>query len=216
MSESNSEIVAPYMTGEKKVEASKEPTNKKKCTPFGRCYIVGVSMVTLSFMVVIVASFFQEEYQSVVASLKSSSTVEQVAIETVDTMQDLVITADVVTANDEILTDGVVQAVEQPVQTTAIEPEAYYAYQPFNQPVVQNNVFVNMQQKHRAAIDEAIRQQNVRIAEMNQLRTATFKRMDQDRIERLNRLETMRAKTQAIQQEMQQKMQQAYNDFHSI
>jgi hypothetical protein len=161
-------------------------------------------------MVVIIASFFQDEYKSVVASLTSSPDVEQVAIETEDTAQDVII------ANDETLSDEIIQVVEQPVQVTVAEPEAFYAYQPFNRPVVQNNAFVDMQQKHRAAFDEAIRQQNARIAEMNQLRTATFKRMDQDRIERLNRLETMRAKTQAIQLEMQQKMQQAYNDFHSI
>lgn len=209
MTDSNSEAVAPYMTGEKKVEASKDQTEKKKCTHFGRCYIVGVSLITFSFMVVIVASFFQDEYKSILASLQLSPAVEQVATETVDIAQ-------AVTTTNETLSDEIVHPVEQPVQATVVQSEALYAYQPFNPPVVQNNTFVDIQQKHRAAFDEAIRQQNARIAEMNQLRTTAFQRMDQDRIERLNSFETMRAKTQAIQLEMQQKMQQAYNEFHSI
>lgn len=207
MSESKSENVAPYMTGTKKVEVSEKQTEKKKCTPFGRCYIVGISLVTLSFLVVIVASFFQDEFNSVVASLNSDTVDEVVAVTD--------ITEPVVTVNEQSIIDEVVQVTDQPAQATVVRAEPFYAYQPF-MPVVQNNVFADMQQQHRAAIDEAMRQQNARIAELNQLRTARLEQIEQDRIARLNRFETMRAKTQAIQQEMQQKMQQAYNDFHSI
>ena len=207
MSETNSENVAPYMTGTKKEEASEKQTEKKKCTPFGRCYIVGISLVTFSFMAVIIASFFQDEFNSVVANLSSNTPDEVVAVTD---------TAEVVVANDEIVIDEAVQINDQPAQAAVVRAEPFYAYQPFNPAVTHNNVFANIQQKHRAAIDEAMHQQNARIAELNQLRSARFERIEQDRIARLNRFETMRAKTQAIQQEMQQKMQQAYNDFHSI
>jgi hypothetical protein len=54
------------------------------------------------------------------------------------------------------------------------------------------------------------------MAEMYQLRTAAFDRMNQDQANMRNRMEVLHTKTQQIQLEMQQKMQTAYNEFHSI
>ena len=207
MSESNLEV-APYMTGAKKVEADEQTTEKKKCTSFIRCYAMAIALVLVSFSFVIVASFFGDEYRTVVASFDSILSDDEVVVEALDSAQDVV-------AVDEILISEEPAQVEQFVQASVVQPESSYAYQPFIVPV-QNNAFFDIQQRQRAAHDEAMRQQNARIAEMNEFRNASFQRMEQDRIERLNRQEAMHTKTLAIQQEMQQKMQQAYDDFHSI
>ncbi|MDH5710196.1 MAG: hypothetical protein OEZ15_00820, partial [Gammaproteobacteria bacterium] len=79
-----------------------------------------------------------------------------------------------------------------------------------------SNDFDERRQQSLALIEEARRKHEAKVAEMNQFRTASFDQMDQERIERQKRLEVLRLKTQQIQFEMQQKMQQAYDEFHSI
>lgn len=105
----------------------------------------------------------------------------------------------------------VAQINDQIVQDVFVPDAGYQAWSARS-----SNDFDERRQQSLALIEEARRKHEAKVAEMNQFRTASFDQMDQDRVERLKKLEILRSKTQQIQFEMQQKMQQAYDEFHSI
>ena len=212
MSESKTKNVAPYMTGKKKDDASdvQNVRKEKKCGPFGRCYVVAVATVLISFMFVIVASFFQNEVRSIVAGL-SSVMVEEEVVEVADVSVD---------ANtDKAIADNVSQQAELVVQQPKViapAPVATYPYQPVYGYSSQNRIYDGRLQQQRAIQDELRHLQQAQMAELRELRTAAFNGINHDRAERLKKREELRVRSQQMQLEMQQKLQQAYNDFHSI
>lgn len=186
--ESDTEETAPYLST--KVEEDKPASNDKY-------YAIAVSLALVVVLsVVTVTTFFQAEYDAVVASASSFlDEAEQVS--------------EVAVVSNEI----VAASVAQPVQGNVAPGHGYQSFA--NRPS-QNINFDEMRQQRRASHEEAMRQHEARMAEMNQSRTANFERMEQDRVARMARFETMHEKTQAIQKEMQQKMQAAYDEFHAI
>ena len=133
-------------------------------------------------------TFFEDEYKSALASLEIFITTDEVVSES--------------TNDSGRMSDQIVQA--------------NYGYQPVAMNQTRNNSFNERRNNQQAAFEEAMRQHDQKIAERRELRTAAFKNMDQARIDRQKKFEVMREKTQQIQLEMQQKMQAAYNEFHSI
>ena len=170
-------------------------------------------------------TFFQDEYESVVASLMSITATEEVAevaevaIEPSSTVQEAELVAVEEIASQELVVDvsnDNVQVADQMIQAGYARVEPNYAYQSMVMNQARNNSFDEMVQKQRAAYDNAMRMRNERINEMHRLRTASLQRMDQNQADLRKKMETMRIKTQQIQLEMQQKMQAAYNEFHAI
>jgi hypothetical protein len=200
------EVVVAKSVSDEKVKAAPSVTNIKKeekkevvSSSFNYFSIAAGILLVVTLTVV---TFFQDEYESAVASLMSITATEEVAEIEQAASQDLV--ADVSTGNAQ-------------VAGQMIQPGyANYAYQGMGQNQVRNNSFDEMVKKQQAAYDEAMRVRNERINEMHQLRTASFQRMDKNQSDRRAKMETMRIKTQQIQLEMQQKMQAAYNEFHAI
>lgn len=173
-----SEVATPVVAAENKEEKS-----------YNTYYAIAASvLIAVVLSVVVTASFFQDEYDSVVASISSS-------------IDEMTQGTDVVEASDQ-------------VATMNVAPN--YGYQPFAAQPAQNVNFDELRQQRRAAYEASLRQREAKIAEMKEFRTAKFKNLDQARIERMNRYETLRTTTQAIQQEMRQKMQAAYDEFHAI
>jgi len=212
MSESKTKNVAPYMTGKKKDDASDEHNarKEKKCGPFGRCYMVAVATVLLSFMFVIVASFFQNEVRSITAGL-SSIFVEEELVEVAE------VTADDTFNTNETTADNVFQQVELEIQQPKVNiPVASYPYQSVYGYSTNSRIYDGRLDQQRAIQDEIRHMQQVQMAELRELRTAAFNGINQDRADRLKKREELRIRTQQMQIEMQQKILQAYNDFHSI
>lgn len=218
MSKPKTENVAPYMTAKQEIEVSENLAEKKvkKCSPFGRCYIVGVSLVLLSFAVVLVASFFQDEYRSVVASVTSNFADEAVVVEASAIEQDVAVAAIETAIETEVSVTDEVQATAQPVQVNAVRPVAAYPYQPYNMYAVQNRGVEEKLRKQHEFQNELMQMQQARIAELEALRTKTFYNVDQDPNERYRAVEEIRSNIRDLDLEIQKKMQQAYNDFHSI
>lgn len=182
-------IVAPHITSKDEVAAS------RSYVPYFAMAAIFLLVVTLTVM-----TFFQKEYQSVVASLTSITTADEVVSESSNAAQESDLAAiDTVVSNDNV------QMSDQTFQ-------ANNGYQPFAMNQQRNNSFNDRRQNQRAAYEESMRKHNERMAEMVELRTAAFNRMDQNRM----KMEVMRTKTQQIQLEMQQKMQAVYDEFHAI
>jgi hypothetical protein len=176
--ETDLEVATPVITAEKKEEKS-----------YNTYYAIAASvLIAVVLSVVVVSSFFQNEYDSVVASVSSSF--------------------------DEMTQD--VDVVESTDQVATINTASNNGFQPFTAQPSQNVNFDDLRQQRRAAYEASLRQREAKIAELREFRDVEFKRIEQARIERLNRFDTLRTKTQAIQQEMHQKMQAAYDEFHSI
>jgi len=178
---------APYIAATKVEEVKKSSsTGTYMAIAAGVLLVVTLTAVT----------FFQDEYDSVVASLTSIITEENT--------QDVDLTAvEAEVSNDQVQTfDQIVQANN--------------GYQSFAMNQDRASAFEEMRQNRRAAFEESKRKHDERMAEMYQLRTAAFERMDKNQTEMRNKMEVLRTKTQQIQLEMQQKMQTAYNEFHSI
>ena len=181
----DSENTAPSLAAKKETE---------KSVDYGQYYASAAAVLLVLTLTVV--TFFDKEFESLVASLTSTDTAAEVDV----------------AASDVI--NGQVQVSDQIAQPVAAASS--YGYQPFamNQP--RNMSFEEMRKQQRAAYEESMRKHNERVAQSNQLRTASFERMDQNRIDMQKKMETMRVKTQQIQLEMQQKMQAAYNEFHAI
>lgn len=182
------------------VEVAAEVKEETK-TSSNKYYAIAAAI--LLAMVLTVVTFFQNEYETVVASIDSYIT-------------ELTENSDVA-VNEETLSSDTVATVNDfnmPMSDQIAQPA--YGYQSYGMTPAQNTSFNTMRENHRAAYENSVSKHKARIAEMRELRTASFKRMDEDRIARVKRMEEMNAKTQQIQLEMQQKMQAAYNEFHAI
>ena len=134
-----------------------------------------------------IVMFFQDEYEAVVAMQSN-------------------------TVADEVVSDASV-TTQKPAQIA----QANYGYQSaadVNQ--ARNDYFDEMRKNQRAAYDEAKLKHNERMAKMYESRKAVFERMDQERIDRQNKIKVMREKVQKIQLDMQQKMKAAYDEFYAI
>ena len=191
----DSEDTAPYLA------AKQAETESGHFGEYMAAAAAVVLIVTLS-----IVTFYDKEFESLVASFTSTDTVAEVAVQATD---------DAVFETEA----GHIANINAPVSDQIAQPVAAassYGYQPFatNQP--RNMSFEEMRKQQRAAYEESMRKHNERVAQSNQLRTASFERMDQNRINMQKKMETMRVKTQQIQLEMQQKMQAAYNEFHAI
>ena len=195
---SDSEVTAPAMTAEKKEEA----------TSNNKYYAIAASvLVAVVLSVVATASFFQDEYESVVASMSSS-------FDEMTQDSDAAVSEPVLADNNvAVVSNDVAQVTDQIAQVN-IAPG--YGYQPFATRPAQNVNFNDLRQQRRAAYETSLLNSQARRAELAEVRTAKFKAMDQGRIERMKRIETLRTKTQVIRQEMRQKMQAAYDEFHAI
>ncbi|MCK4705644.1 MAG: hypothetical protein KAT90_09200 [Gammaproteobacteria bacterium] len=173
-------IAAPYISTEKKEDASKS---------YVSYFAIAAGVVFVAILTTV--TFFEDEYQSALASLETLITTDEVVSEST-----------VASSDSGQMSDQIVQA--------------NYGYQPVVMNQARNNSYNEMRNNQRAAFEESMRQHNQKMAERRDLRTAAFKNMDQVRIDRQKKFEVMREKTQQIQLEMQQKMQAAYNEFHSI
>ncbi|MDH5388734.1 MAG: hypothetical protein OEY06_09810 [Gammaproteobacteria bacterium] len=173
-------ITAPYISTEKKEDVSKS---------YASYFAIAASVVFVAVLTTV--TFFEDEYQSALASLETF------------------ITADEVVSESTVASNNSSQMSDQIVQTN-------YGYQPVVMNQASNNSYNEVRNNQRAAFEESMRQHDQKMAERRELRTAAFKNMDQTRIDRQKKFEVMREKTQQIQIEMQQKMQAAYNEFHSI
>ena len=182
-------VVAPY------INKKDEVTTSSSYVPYFAMAAIFLLVVTLTVM-----TFFQKEYQSVVASLTSITTADEVVSDSSNVAQESNLAAiDTAVSNDNV------QMPEQAFQ-------ANNGNQAFVMNQDRNNAFNERRQNQRAAYEESMRKHNARMAEMVELRTAAFNRMDEKRM----KMEAMRTKTQQIQLEMQQKMQAAYDEFHAI
>jgi len=183
------EVILSKTDSEKDAPSVAAKQEETKSGHFGE-YMAAAAAVVLIVTLSIV-TFYDKEFESLVASFTSSDEVE-VAVSDVADVQ-------------------VADQIAQPVAAAS-----NYGHQPFamNQP--RNMSFEEMRKRQRAAYEESMRKHNERVAQSNQLRTASFERMDQNRIDMQKKMETMRIKTQQIQFEMQQKMQAAYDEFHAI
>lgn len=161
---------------------------EKKSTHYGEYLAIAAGVVLVCTLTIV--TFFDKEFDNFVASFTAVEETVEVAVDQ---------------ASDD--------QIAQP-QVAVAAPN--YGYQPFagNQSRVKS--FEEMREIQRAAREEAMHKHNERMAKANELRTASFERMDQRRIDMRNRMETMRVKTQQIQLEMQQKMQAVYDEFHAI
>ena len=135
-----------------------------------------------------IVMFFQDEYEAVVVAMQSN------------------------TVADEVVSDASV-ATQKPAQIA----QANYGYQSaadVNQ--ARNDYFDEMRKNQRASYDEAKLKHNERMTKIYESRKAVFERMDQERIDRQNKIKVMREKVQKIQLDMQQKMKAAYDEFYAI
>ena len=179
--------VAPYIANTKKEEVS-------KTSPSTSVYLSIAAGVLLAVTLTIV-TFFQDEYESVVASFQSGTVADEVVSETSVATQES--------------GPALVNNVPMPAQ-------ASYGYQSAKMNQARNNNFKQIREKNQAAYVEAKRQHDVKMAKMNESRMATFKRMNQERVDRQNKFKVMNEKVQKIQLEMQQKMKAAYDEFNAI
>ena len=186
-------IAAPYISTEKKEEASKS---------YASYFAIAAGVVFVAILTAV--TFFEDEYKSALASLETFITTDEVVSESTVASQDANLGFfETATNNDSgQMSDQIVQA--------------NYGYQPVVMNQAGNNSYNEMRNNRRAAFEETMRQREQKIAERRELRTASFKNMDQARSDRQKKFEVMREKTQQIQLEMQQKMQAAYNEFHAI
>ena len=186
-------IVAPYITADKKEAGSKSYTSY---------FAIAAGVVFVAVLTAV--TFFQDEYQSVVASVETFISADEVASDSSIATQDadLGFFETATSNNNGQMSDQIVQA--------------NYGYQPVVMNQARNDSFNKMREERRAAYEEAMRVHNAKMAERHELRTAAFSRMDQERITRQQKIDVMRVKTQQIQLEMQQKMQAAYAEFNAI
>ena len=186
--EADSVAVAPYMSAEKQ---QGQPEYRNRYAAIAASLLVAVTIAVIA-----AAMYFQDE--PAIASLFNDL---DSTMQTTDMASDESVASDVEVAqiNDQVVQDAFASDAD---------------YQTW--PARSSNDFDERRQQSLAFVEEAKRKHEARVAEMNQFRTASFDRMDQDRVERLKKLEALRSKTQQIQFEMQQKMQQAYDEFHSI
>ena len=199
-----SEVVVEQAAAEKE-EVSAAPFMAKKedaSKSYVSYFAIAAGVVFVAILTTV--TFFEDEYQSALASLETFITTDEVVGESTVASQDANLGFfETATSNDSgQMSDQIVQA--------------NYGYQPVVMNQARNNSYNEMRNNQRAAFEEAMRQHDQKIAERRELRTAAFKNMDQARIDRQKKFEVMREKTQQIQLEMQQKMQAAYNEFHSI
>ena len=181
---------APYLKDTKNKEASKYSASTSTYLSIAAGILL---VVTLT-----VVTFFQDEFVTTVASLIPITTADEVVSDSSVAAQD-----------SDLASNGNAQMSDQTMQVN-------YGYQPVAMNNAGNMDLNEIRQNQRAAYNEAMRKHNERMAGMNELRTAEFKRIDQERIDRQKKFEVMRTKTQQIQFEMQQKMQAVYDEFHSI
>ena len=186
-------VVATEVKSEEPLVVEVAAEVKEETKTSSNKYYAMAAAVLLAITLTVV-TFFQDEYKTVVASVDA-----YIAELTQDT--------------DVAETVAMVNA---PMADQVARPEANYGHQAYGMSPAQNNSFNAMRNQNRAAYENSVSKHKARIAEMRELRTASFKRMDEDRIARVKRMEVMNAKTQQIQFEMQQKMQAAYNEFHAI
>ena len=186
-------IVAPYITADKKEAGSKSYTSY---------FAIAAGVVFLAVLTAV--TFFQDEYKSVVASVETFISADEVVSDSSIATQDadLGFFEAATSNNNGQMSDQIVQA--------------NYGYQPVAMNQSRNDSFNKMREERRAAYEEAMRVHNAKMAERHELRTAAFNRMDQERITRQQKIDVMRVKTQQIHLEMQQKMQAAYAEFNAI
>lgn len=168
---------------DKEVSKSSIPSSTYLSVAAGILLVVTLTVVT----------FFQDEFDSVIANLQTISTDSDVEVAT----QDTGLTVD--------------RSGQMGTQNTPFNN----GYQPTADQLSRMNSFNESREKQRAAFEKSIRERNEKIAEMRQQRTAEFERLDKNQAEMRKRIEIMRTKTQQIQLEMQQKMQAAYNEFYA-
>ena len=180
----------PYITGSQKEDAPKTSVSTS-------VYLSIAAGVVLAVALTIVV-FFQDDYESVVASLKSADEVSEIAAN-----------SSVATQDEGVALVNNVAMPTQPVQTG-------FGYQSAQMNQDRNQYFSQLREKNQAAYIEAKRQHDEKMAKLNESRAAAFKRMNQQRVERQNKFRLINEKVQKIQLEMQQKMKAAYDEFNSI
>ena len=184
--------------GKKSLASEKTTLVEKSHAPYLIAGIVGTVLVA----VLTVATFFQNEYEAVIASLDSDSVSEKVADETLSSNQEVEVAIADAVINDEI-------AVSENAQ-----PD--YIYKAMPVAPVRTPDFNAIRQNQRASYEEAMRRHNARNINLSSLRAATFAPVSQNQNDMQRKMETLNIKTQQIQLEMQQKMQAIYEEFHSI
>lgn len=200
------------VNGEKKSLASEKATLVSKShAPYLIAGVVGTVLVA----VLTVATFFQDEYDAVVASLDSDSVSEEVADEILSSNQEIEVAVVDAAIIDEILVESA-QPSPPSVQTGAVNAQPAYVYQAMPTTPVRAPVFNNARQNQRAVYEEAMRRHNARSAALPSLRTASSAPVSQNQNDMQRKMETLHIKTQQIQLEMQQKMRAVYEEFHSI
>lgn len=199
--------------GEKKSLASEKATLVSKShAPYLIAGVVGTVLVA----VLTVATFFQDEYEAVIASQDSDSVSEEVADEILSSNQEIEVAVVDAAIIDEILVSESAQPSLPSVQTAAVNAQPDYVYQVMPVTPVRAPVFNSARQNQRAVYEEAMRRHNARSAALPSLRTASSAPVSQNQNDMQRKMEALHIKTQQIQLEMQQKMQAVYEEFHSI
>lgn len=181
--------VAPYMASGKNKEVKKSSSSTATYMAIAAGVLLALTLTTVIF--------FQQGYESVVASFTSDTAADEAG------------------QNAGLAENG---AESNANGVHGFDPmmQANYGNQPYAENQARANSFDELRQNRRAAYDESVRRHDQRMAEMYQLRTAAMARMNTDQAEMRNRMEIMQAKTRQIQLEMQQKMQAAYEEFYAI
>ena len=200
-----SEAIIEEVVVEKEDVIENPSIESKKDKKVSKSYASASVYLSIAASVVIVVAltivtFFHDEYESIVAGLQSAG---------VDSV--LVSNSTATTKNADIAVSEVnnVQVSDQLAQVNNnLQPAV------MNQS--RNEYFNEVRKNQRANYEAAKRKHDKKMSEMYEARMANFKRMNEERIDRQNKIKVVRTKIQNIQSEMHQKMQAAYAELNSL
>ena len=161
---------------------------------------LSIAASVLIAVVLTIVTFFYDEYESVVAGLQSAD---------VDSV--LVSNSTATTQNADIAVSKI-----NNVQVSDQLSQVNNNFQPAVMNQSRNEYFNEVRKNQRANYETAKRMHDKKMAEMYEARMATFKLMNEERIDRQNKIKVVHTKIKNIQSEMHQKMQAAYAELNSL
>ena len=182
--------------------SSIESTKGKKVSKSYASASVYLSIAASVVMVVVltVVTFFHDEYESVVAGFQSAD------------VDSVLVSDSMATTQNTDIAVGKIKNIQVAEQRTQVSNN-------FQPPVInqsRNEYFNEVRKNQRANYEAAKRKHDKKMAEIYEARMASFKRINEEQIDRQNRINVVRTKIQNIQSEMHQKMQAAYAELNSL